>query len=86
MTLSAGRKLPKNRTAPKDKREDNVLRYLDCAVINHLRILARDPFDTVRGLFIEGEPVYPGAEIFHKTHSEIAVCNPACIKGLFLTR
>ena len=86
LTLSAGRKMPTNRKARKDQRDDNVLRYLDCAVINHLRTLAKEPFDTVRGLFIEGEPIYPGAEIFHKTHSEIAVCNPACIKGLFLPR
>jgi hypothetical protein len=86
LTLHAGGKMPTNRKARKDQRDDNVLRYLDCAIINHLRTLAKEPFDTVRGLFIEGEPIYPGAEIFHKTHSEIAVCNAACIKGLFLPR
>jgi hypothetical protein len=41
-------------------------------------------FDTVRGLFVEGEPIFEGAEIYHKTHSEIAVRNERCIKGYFL--
>lgn len=79
--------MPKNKKAPKDPRRDNVLRYLDCAVINNLHALnpGRE-WDTVRGLFVEGEPIYPNAELYHKTHSEIAVCNPKCIVGLFLPR
>ncbi len=78
--------MPKNRTAPKDARDDKLLRFLDCAVINHINSFAAPPFDTVKGLFIEGEPVFPGAEIYDRTHSEIAGRNPACIKALFLPR
>jgi hypothetical protein len=78
--------MPENKPAPKDNRADKVMRYLDCAVINHLARFAEQPFDTVRGLFVEGGPIYPGGEIYHKTHAEIAVRNPDCIMGLFLPR
>lgn len=82
----SGNRIPENKKAPKDQRNDKVLRYLDCAVINHLHNMTRDQFDTVRGLFIEGDRVYPGGEIFNKTHMEIAVRNADCIVGLFLPR
>jgi hypothetical protein len=43
--------------------DDLLLRRLDCAVIRHLHgILAAGhqlPVDTVRGVFIEGAPIYP---------------------------
>ncbi len=65
----------------------NLRRNLDCAVINFLHEVRADrqepPIDTVRGVFIEGEPVYPGAGMYQKTHIQIAVRNPACIKGVF---
>lgn len=86
LTKKGGGRMPENRTAPKDGREDKVLRFLDCAVINHIHGFADPAFDTVKGLFIEGDPVFPGAKIYDRTHSEIAVCNPACIKALFLPR
>ena len=75
---------PENRPAPKDPRADKVMRHLDCAVINHVVKLADNGFDTVRGLFVEGDPIYPGGEIYHKTHAEIAVRNLDCIIGLFV--
>jgi hypothetical protein len=81
---SAGRPFLKNKKAKGDDREINVLRFLDCAVINRLNQSLAQPFDTVRGLFVEGEPIFEGAEIYHKTHSEIAVRNQRCIKGYFL--
>jgi hypothetical protein len=79
----SGEKLRENQTAPKDPRPDKVLRYRDCAVINHL-ISIYPEFSTVRGLFVEGDPIYEGANLFFKTHSEIAVRDPSCIKGLFI--
>jgi hypothetical protein len=42
-----------------------------------------ESFDSVRGLFIEGEPVYPGSGFYDKTHIQICVVNPNCIKGYF---
>lgn len=79
-----GHPKPVNKPAPKDTRDDKVMRHLDCAVINHLVKTYTSPVDTVRGLFTEGGPIYEGAEIRDKTHIEIAVRNPACIKGVFL--
>lgn len=79
----SGDPMPENKKAPKDIREDKVMRYLDCAVLNHLIENSDTQFDTVRGLFVEGGRVYDGAEIYNKTHAEIAVRNLACIRGLF---
>lgn len=72
-------KLPENGT-------DLLLRRLDCAVITHLHaILAQDRIrlDSIRGIFVEGAPVYPNAGIYSKTHTQIAVRNLGCIKGVF---
>lgn len=80
----SGDPMPENKKAPRDPRKDNVMRFLDCAVLNHLIEISDIKFDTVRGLFVEGGPVYEGAEIYEKTHAEIAVRNVDCIRGLFL--
>jgi hypothetical protein len=39
--------------------------------------------DTVRGIFQEGSPIYPGSAFLEKTHIQIAVLNPDCIKAVF---
>ena len=42
-------------------------------------------FDTARGIFTEGGPVYEGAGIQTKNHIQICIRNLNCIKGfLFL--
>lgn len=90
----AGLPMPVNKPAPRDPRPDLVLRFLDCAVINHLHAIMAgpdrpggiEPFDTVRGLFVEGGPLYDGGGFLDRTHSQIAVRNTACIKGVFLPR
>ena len=67
-------------------RADMLLRYRDCAVIEHAHGLLADKsisVDTVRGVFIEGQPIYEGAGFYEKTHIQIAVRNPTCIKGVF---
>lgn len=77
--------LPKNR--PSTKTKDVLLRDLDCAVIQQIHYYNKEEnlpsFDSVRGIFTEGEPVYPGAEILEKTHVQLCICNPNCIKGYF---
>lgn len=82
-TRSAGNVLPKNT-------DDAMRRNLDCAVIRHLhRILGRARaarIQSVKGVFAEGGPIYPGAAILEKTHIQIAVCDPSCIKGVFRVR
>ncbi len=64
--------------------QDTVRRQLDCAVIEHLNKVMQesDSIDTVRGVFVEGGPLYPGAGFQAKTHIQIAVRDPACIKGV----
>ena len=67
--------------------KDKQRRKLDCAVIERVHAIldeAGEPaFDSVRGVFVEGEPAYDGAGYATKTHIQIAVRNPDCIKGVF---
>ncbi len=80
-----GGELPKNRRVGSSR--DLLLRDLDCAVIEFLhglRDLESLPgFDTVRGVFIEGEPLYPNAGFHERNHVQICVRNPECIVGYF---
>lgn len=90
----AGLPIAKNKDTKNDLNEDRLLRYLDCAVINHLHYMIGswtteailEPFDTVRGMFTEGGALYEGAGFKQKTHTQIAVINPECIKGFFIPR
>lgn len=70
--------------------EDKVLRFLDSVVLEsvHSRMVEtkKQPYDTVRCAFIEGQPIYPGASFMDKSHIQICVRNPNCIKGLFMPR
>ncbi len=79
--------LPSNSNAPDDPFENLLLRYLDCAVFRHLHQLVEEAglssYDTVRGMFEEGGEAFPGAAIKSKTHTQIAVRNNDCIKGIF---
>jgi hypothetical protein len=67
--------------------KDGLRRNLDCAVINTIHAINRQngspAIDTVKGAFIEGEPIYPAASFHEKTHIQVCVCNPDCIKGIF---
>lgn len=88
-TAIAKLKMPVNQDGRDDSGGDKLLRYLDCAVITHLHEnMATDfePFDTVRGMFLEGRPVYEGGGFYSHTHTQIAVRNQNCIKGVFLPR
>ncbi|MGW1419847.1 hypothetical protein ACWAT4_06960 [Bradyrhizobium manausense] len=63
---------------------DELRRPLDCAVINYLYESLPEPkFQTVRGMFVEGGPLYPGAFIQRETHVQIAVRDLSCIQGVF---
>jgi hypothetical protein len=80
--------LPQNTNA--NGNSDYLLRYLDCAVIESLHNLLSEKkqpaYDTVRGVFLEGDPIYPNAGFRNKTHIQICVRNPNCIKGFFSPR
>lgn len=79
--------LPVNRDAPRGRRGEKVLRYLDRAVIDftvsHVAEAEKIFYQTVRGVFLEGEPAYPGSKIALKSHIQIAVRDPACIVQFF---
>lgn len=64
-----------------------LYRNLDCAVINTLhtyRDRKKQPsYDTVYGVFEEGEPLFDGAGFKKKTHIQVAVRNTECIIGYF---
>ncbi len=78
----AGKPVPRNTGGA-----DLLRRNLDCAVINHLHELressGQPPFDTVRGVFIEGGRIYEDSGFFQKSHIQICVRRQACIKGVF---
>ena len=63
-----------------------LLRDLDCAVLNFgLDRLDREGvgYDTVRGIFPEGDFAFPGSCIQVKTHVQVAVRNLDSIVGYF---
>ena len=78
-----GQEMPTNKNIKNN--HDELLRRLDCAVIESLHedTPDDDKFDSVRGVFIEGDPIYTGAGIREKTHIQICIRNPNCIKGYF---
>ena len=86
-TKAGKRKMPANRGIGNDR----PLRELDRAVIEMLHSLMAQtagvrPYDTVRGLFLEGDAAYPGGGFREQTHIQICVRNLNCIKGYFEPR
>ncbi len=67
--------------------KDLKARRLDCAAIETLHQYRRksdlQPYDSVRGVFWEGDDLYPGAGFKKKNHIQICVRTSACIKGYF---
>lgn len=85
-TLESGKPMPENKSAPGKSDPDNVLRFLDCAVIKYtLDKMAKkgSPYQTVRGVFTEGGEAFPGAGIMLKSHIQISVRDRRCIVGFF---
>ncbi|MBC9932048.1 hypothetical protein ICL07_16810 [Chitinophaga qingshengii] len=89
--LENGGKLPRNRNkGGAENLQDKVIRELDCLVIEYLHEkMCKDgkkPYDSVRGVFIEGTPIYEDAGFYDKTHIQLCIRNPNCIKGFFIPR
>ena len=84
----AGKEIPQNEDVGSST--DKLLRRLDCAVIQTAHIINEEaggvPYDSVKGVFWEGKPLYPNAGFAEKNHIQICVRNPNCIKGYFLPR
>jgi hypothetical protein len=83
-----GRIMPQNRNIKGSN--DYLLRELDCSVIENMHVIieatGRTPFDSARGVFVEGQPIYQNAGFCEKTHIQICIRNPNCIKGFFIPR
>jgi hypothetical protein len=80
-----------SRTPPARNRGPELrARYLDCAVLETLHGLRDEKglsaFDTVRGFFIEGRPVYPTAGFRELDHVQICVRSSRQIVGYFWPR
>lgn len=62
--------------------------YLDRSVVDTysrtVEQMSLFPFQTVRGSFPEGGPIYAGSKILRKAHSQIAVRDASCIFDLHL--
>lgn len=66
-----------------------LVRNLDCAVVEATHELNRRlnrSYDSVRGVFFEGEDLYRNAGFKAKNHIQIAIRNQNCIKGYFKPR
>ena len=77
----------KGLSLPRNRGPEAKLRDLDCLVINTCLDRLQTSgvqYDTVRGAFLEGDPVYPGAGFSREAHVQIAGRNPSCILGVFL--
>lgn len=72
------------------KSTDKLMRRLDCAVIEIAHQINEDAkersFDSVKGVFWEGDKLYLEAGFTEKNHIQICIRNPNCIKGFFLPR
>ncbi len=84
---AAGIEIPANEKGH-NRDEDLIKRKRDCAVINYLHATREErklrPYDTVRGVFFEGIPLYEGAGIQAQTHIQLAVRDPeTSIRGYF---
>ena len=60
----------------------------DSLVNNKTRKLnySENEYDSVRGVFFEGNELYPSAGFREKDHIQIAIINPNCIKAFFKER
>jgi hypothetical protein len=82
-----GIQIPRNRDAAHNRTGAKLLRFRDCAVVDYtvsrLADTERVTYQTVRGVFLEGGPAFPGSEIALKSHIQIAVRDPKCIVEFF---
>ena len=79
--------MPRNQDGPGSRKGDRVLRFRDCAVIDYtvhrLAETEHEQYQTVRGVFIEGVPAFPGSKVALKSHIQIAVRDPRCVATFF---
>jgi len=76
--------MPQNKVT---KSGEVMKRDLDCAVIQYAHLInlktEQPAYDSVRGVFWEGDILYPGTTLREKNHIQICIRNSNCIKGYF---
>lgn len=97
----SNKELPQNIDADHDVNKDQLVRLLDCAVIEYMHTSIEGKyhqdiiktgysntkvFESTRGAFSEGGPAFNGAGIRKKSHIQICIRNMNCIKGFFIPR
>ncbi|MGN6435452.1 MAG: hypothetical protein ACTHMM_02925 [Agriterribacter sp.] len=66
---------------PIGKYQDLLIRRLDCSVVEMIhKIKGKRHFDSARGVFWEGDDIYPNAGFKEKNHIQLCIRNPNCIK------
>ena len=84
----SNKSLPKNK--PIGTLGELMVRELDCAVIEIIHKVRAEielpEFDSVKGVFWEGNELYSNAGFREKNHIQICIRNPNCIKGFFFPR
>jgi hypothetical protein len=93
--------MPSNEHGKLDTYQDFLVRKLDCSVIEYYQYKLEsrirfqlaglgyseiNSFDTVRGIFTEGGPAFPGAGIQKKNHIQVCIRNLDMIKGFFIPK
>lgn len=75
---------------PANRGKENVVRSLDCAVINYVHDMQKransEAFDSVRAAFVEGQPLYKNAGFHSRTHIQICIRQSSSIIGYFRPR
>ncbi|RYD32355.1 MAG: hypothetical protein EOP86_15875 [Verrucomicrobiaceae bacterium] len=76
-----GGDIPNNQPARK-------MHNLDCAFLNWaipiLEAADRVSYHTIRGVFVEGVPLYSSSQLYTESHIQLAVRNSSAIVGYFL--
>lgn len=91
---SIEKELPKNKDVKEDEHKDLLIRELDCAVIQYLHQKIKEEieqdnttslkeFDSVRGVFTEGGPAFPGAGVQKKVTYKYAFAIWTVLKDSF---
>jgi hypothetical protein len=74
-----GVELPRNDWERKLHRRDRFMVEFYCRLVEQE---GARPFQTVRGCFPEGEPIFEGSAILSQTHVQVAVRDAACMSRI----
>lgn len=86
LLVATSQEIPENKSGFNGD-QDNLRRYLDCAVFQTLHqareAVGLEPYASIRSPFLEGPELYPGTFFRKQTHVQLCICDVTCIKGYF---